>query len=105
KGQIVEQILSLPAGTTIEMRAPVFKVYGEDLNFLFAEIRKKGYRRLLLDGALIDISEDLELNEAADYRMEVIVDKFVVRPEIEKPLKVAVENALNVGERFLSVHI
>src|SRR5689334_20780880 len=42
--QILEAILALPAGTEIELRAPIFKVYGEDLDYVFTEIRKKGCR-------------------------------------------------------------
>src|SRR5712692_3568116 len=48
KNQILDQLLALPEESVVELRAPVFKVYGEDYNFLFAEIRKKGYRRLLI---------------------------------------------------------
>ena len=54
--QILEAILSLPEGTEIELRAPVFKVYGEDLDFVFTEVRKKGCRRLIVDGKPVDIS-------------------------------------------------
>ncbi len=105
KTQIVEHILALPPGTEIELRAPIFKIYGEDLNYLFTEIRKKGYRRVVIDGSIIDISEDLEIDEDSATRMEVIVDKFVVRPEIEKQLKVSIANALQVGEQFIRVVI
>ncbi len=55
--QILEAILSLPEGTEIELRAPVFKVYGEELDFVLTEVRKKGCRRLIIDGKLVDISE------------------------------------------------
>ena len=48
--QILEAILSLPEGAEIELRAPVFKVYGEELDFVFTELRKKGCRRLIVDG-------------------------------------------------------
>src|ERR687892_418768 len=61
-GQILEAILSLPEGAEIELRAPVFKVYGEDLEFVFTEIRKKGCRRLIIDGKPVDISEDVSLD-------------------------------------------
>src|SRR5271167_4197087 len=54
--QILEAILSLPEGAEIELRAPVFKVYGEDLDFVFTEVRKKGCRRLILDGKSLAIS-------------------------------------------------
>jgi excinuclease ABC subunit A len=103
--QIAEQILTLPEGTLVEIRAPVFKVYGEDLDFLFAEIRKKGYRRLMIDGAIVDISENVDLDETHDHQMEVIVDRLIVKPDIEKQLKAAIGNALMVGERFLSAHV
>ncbi len=48
--QILEAILSLPEGAEVELRAPVFKVYGEELDFVFTEVRKKGCRRLIVDG-------------------------------------------------------
>src|SRR5512144_1997867 len=49
--QILEAILALPNGAEIELRAPVFKVYGEDLDFVFTEVRKKGCRKIMIDGA------------------------------------------------------
>ena len=48
--QILEAILSLPEGAEIELRAPVFKVYGEELDFVFTEVRKKGCRQMMVDG-------------------------------------------------------
>ena len=62
--QILEAILSLPEGTEIELRAPVFKVYGEELDFVFTEVRKKGCRRLIVDGKPVDISDEVELDES-----------------------------------------
>src|SRR3712207_4175434 len=68
KTQLLENLMTLPAGTVVELRAPAWKVYGEDYNFLFAEVRKKGYRKLLLDGKEIDISEDVEdLDETDEH--------------------------------------
>src|SRR5215813_13759809 len=60
--QILEAILSLPAGTEIELRAPVFKVYGEDLDFIFTDLRKKGVRRVIADGTPIDLAEKTDLD-------------------------------------------
>ena len=53
--QILEAILSLPEGTEIELRAPVFPIYGEDLEVLFTEVRKKGCRRMFIDGKPLDL--------------------------------------------------
>jgi excinuclease ABC subunit A len=55
-GQILEAVLSLPPGAEIELRAPVFKVYGEELDVVFTELRKKGCRRVLIDGTLVDMA-------------------------------------------------
>src|SRR6476620_4744225 len=60
--QILEAILSLPDGAEVELRAPIFKVYGEELDFVFTEVRKQGVRRLVVDGKPVDLSDDLELD-------------------------------------------
>ena len=62
----------------MELRAPVTRIYGEDLDFLFAEIRKKGYRRMVINETPVDISGEIDLEESGDLRMEVIVDRFVL---------------------------
>src|SRR5438046_5143725 len=54
--QILEAILSLPEGTEIELRAPVFKIYGEELDYVFTEVRKEGWRVMIIDGKPVDIS-------------------------------------------------
>ncbi|MBV9865482.1 MAG: excinuclease ABC subunit UvrA [Abitibacteriaceae bacterium] len=105
KVQIVEQLMALPPGTAIELRAPIFKIYGEDYNFLFAEVRKKGCRRVIADGEVLDISEDLDLDEGKDYQMEAITDKFIIKPGIEKTLLAGIEHTLALGEQFISVRV
>ena len=60
----------------IELRAPVFKVYGEELDYVFTEIRKKGCRRLIIDGKPVDISEQIELDESSVRNMDAVVDRF-----------------------------
>src|SRR4029453_9208846 len=76
--QILEAILSLPEGAEIELRGPVFKVYGEDLDFVFREGRKKGCRRITIAGKPVDISTELDLDESAVEHMDAVVDRFIV---------------------------
>ena len=59
----------------------MFKVYGEDLDFVFTEVRKKGCRRLIVDGKPVDISEEIELDESDVTHMDAVVDRFVVEPQ------------------------
>src|SRR5436305_846228 len=63
-GQILEAILALPEGTQVELRAPVFKIYGEELDVVFTEVRKKGCRRLIIDGKAVDLAAEVEIDEA-----------------------------------------
>jgi excinuclease ABC subunit A len=103
--QILETILSLPAGTEIELRAPVFKVYGEDLDFVFTELRKKSVRRLIVDGKPIDLSTQFELDEDDVREMDAIVDRLVVDRRHEKAIKAAVAAALLVGDGLVEIHV
>jgi excinuclease ABC subunit A len=103
--QILEAILALPNGTEVELRAPVFKLYGEDLDFVFTEIRKKGCRRLIIDGKPLDISENVELDESRVKHMDAIVDKVVVGKAHEKAIKAAIAATLLVGDGLLQIQL
>jgi excinuclease ABC subunit A len=99
--QIAEHLLSLPQGTQVELCAPVFKTYGEDYPFLWGEIRSKGYKRVYIGGKPLDISDELDLDEDKSYEIEVVIDKFYIKPDIYKSLMISIENGLRVGEGFL----
>src|SRR5215831_8881286 len=68
--QILEAVLSLPEGASIELRAPVFPVYGEELDFVFTEVRKKGCREIVIDGRRVDLAEDLTVDADAVKNMD-----------------------------------
>jgi len=103
--QILEAILSLPEGTEIEMRAPVFKVYGEELEFVLTEVRKKGCRTVIIDGTPVDISEEIELDAADVEDMDAVVDRFVVSRKHEKAIKAGLSATLLVGDGLMQVHV
>jgi excinuclease ABC subunit A len=103
--QILEGILSLPEGTEVELRAPAFKVYGEELDFVFTELRKKGCRRLIVDGKPVDISEEATLDESRVRNMDAVVDRFVVNRKHEKAIKAGIASALLVGDGLMQVQI
>ncbi len=103
--QVLEAILSLPQGATIELRAPVFKVYGEELDFVFTEIRKKGCRELVVDGRRIDLSAEVAVDETAVVNMDAVVDRFVTGPTHEKAIKAGIAAALLVGDGLIQVEV
>src|SRR5438874_5380418 len=103
--QILEAILSLPQGAEIELRAPVFKVYGEELDFVFTEVRKKGCRQLVIDGKRVDISADVAIDEATVKDMDAVVDRFVVGQKHEKAIKAGIAATLLVGDGLMQVQV
>jgi excinuclease ABC subunit A len=103
--QILEAILSLPEGTEVELRAPVFKVYGEELDFVFTEVRKKGCRWLIVNGTPVDLAAEVNLDEADACEMEAVVDRFVVSRKHEKAIKAGISSTLLVGDGLLQVHV
>ena len=103
--QILEAILSLPEGTHIELRAPVFKVYGEELDFVLTEVRKKGCRTVIIDGKPVDISAEVAIDESKVKDMDAVVDRLVVSRKHEKAIKAGIAATLLVGDGLLQVHV
>jgi excinuclease ABC subunit A len=103
--QILEAILALPQGAEIELRAPVFKQYGEELDFVLTEVRKKGCRLLIVDGKPVDISAEVELDESKVKDMDAVVDRLVVGSKHEKAIKAGIAATLLVGDGLLQVQI
>ena len=99
--QILERMLAMPEDTEVEIHAPVFKIYGEDYDYLFDDIRTKGCRHVKIDGIEHDISEEIELDPDQEYDLQVIVDKFYVKKDIDKQVLASLEHAMLVGEGFM----
>ncbi|MFF2888583.1 excinuclease ABC subunit UvrA [Paenibacillus sp. NPDC057967] len=104
--QMIEHIQKLPEGTELEVLAPVYKLYGETYETTFDEIRANGFRTLLIDGVRTHLTDHVELEEEAEYRIEIVVDKVIVKPNIYKVLTKTIENSLSlVGEGFIRFEI
>jgi len=103
--QILEAILSLPEGAQIELRAPVFPQYGEDLDFVWTEIRKKGCRTVIVDGKAIDLSAAVDLDESRIHSMDAVVDRFIAGRKHEKAIKAGIAATLLVGDGLLQVEV
>jgi excinuclease ABC subunit A len=103
--QILEAILSLPEGAEIELRAPVFKVYGEELDFVLTDVRKKGCRWLIVDGKPVDISAEAALDDSTVQHMDAVVDRFVVSRRHEKAIKAGIGSTLLVGDGLMQLHV
>jgi excinuclease ABC subunit A len=87
------------------LRAPVFKMYGEELDYVFTELRKKGCRRLIVDGKPVDLSEEVQVDESKVRDMDAVVDRFVVSRKHEKAIKAGIAATLLVGDGLLQVEV
>ncbi|MCA9136261.1 MAG: excinuclease ABC subunit UvrA [Planctomycetales bacterium] len=103
--QMVEHLLSLPTATEVEVRVPVHKIYGEDYEYLFEQIRVNGYRRARIDGRLCDLGDNLEIDEDEVHTIEAIVDTFVIQGGIESQMIASLEHGLKLGDGLIGFHI
>jgi excinuclease ABC subunit A len=104
--QIIERIQDLPEGTSVEIRAPVVKIYNEDYDYLFTQLRSRGYRKFLIDGEYFDSGDKLELDEYQEYQIEAVLDRVVIRNEdLRLTLEATIDNGMRVGEGFLVLQL
>src|SRR5438309_4618289 len=103
--QMMEHLLSLPRGTEVEVRAPVYKIHGEDYDYLFEQIRVNGYRRARIDGKPRDLGDHIELDEDEAKTVEAVIDSFVVGPGIDQQVVTSLEHGLKLGDGLLGFHI
>ncbi|NLD46618.1 MAG: excinuclease ABC subunit UvrA [Clostridiaceae bacterium] len=92
--QIAEHIMTLPEGTKVELRAPVYKIFGEDYAYTFHQLREKGYKKLLVNGEEFSLSQKRELEEGRDYHIELVIDQFTLRKDSYIQLTKSIEAAM-----------
>ena len=101
--QMVDQIMELPEKTRIQLLAPVVRGRKGTHAKLFAQAKKSGYVRVQVDGNPYDLSEEIVLEKNIKHNIEIVVDRLVVKPGIEKRLTDSIENVLSLAEGLLMV--
>ncbi len=103
--QMVDQIMELPEGARIQLLAPVVRGRkGEHVKVL-DRARKGGYVRVRIDGNLYELTEEIKLDKNIKHNIEIVVDRLVVKPGIERRLTDSVESALALAEGLLVVDV
>ncbi len=103
--QMVDQIMELPEGTRIQLLAPVVRGRkGEHVKVL-DRARKGGYVRVRIDGNLYELTEEIKLDKNIKHNIEIVVDRLVVKPGIERRLTDSVESVLALAEGLLVVDV
>lgn len=103
--QMVDQILELPEGTKIQLLAPVVRGRKGRHEKLFERAKKSGYVRVRVDGNLYELTEEIVLDKNIKHNIEIIVDRLIVKPGIEKRLTDSVESVLSLAEGLMTVDV
>ena len=103
--QMVDQVMTLPEGTKIQVLAPVVRGRKGRQEKLFEKAKRSGYVRVRVDGNLYELSEEISLDKNIKHTVEIIVDRLVVKKGIEKRLTDSVENALSLAEGLLTIDV
>ncbi|HEX6632000.1 MAG TPA: excinuclease ABC subunit UvrA [Gemmatimonadaceae bacterium] len=101
--QIADSILAWPAGTRLEVLAPLVRGRKGEFRDLFETVRKQGFVRAVVDGQVIELADPPKLNRRQNHDVSVIVDRLVVRAEDRARLTDSVETALRLGEGLVEV--
>ena len=103
--QMVDQIMSLPERTKVQILAPVVRGRKGTHVKVLDRAKKSGYVRVRIDGNLYELSEEISLDKNIKHTIEIVVDRLVIKPGIEKRLTDSVENVLALSEGLLVVDV
>ena len=103
--QMVDKILELPEKTKFQILAPIVRGKKGRHEKVIAQAKKSGYVRVIIDGNLYELSEDIELDKNIKHSIDIVVDRLVVKEGIEKRLTDSLETALALGEGYAKVDI
>ena len=101
--QMVDHIMSLPERTKLQLLAPVVRGRKGTHVKLLEQAKRSGFVRVQIDGNLYELSEEIKLDKNIKHNIEIIVDRLVVKPGIEKRLADSIETVLDLAEGLLMV--
>ena len=101
--QMVDQVLTLPAETRIQVLAPLVRSRKGEYTKLFEDMRRKGYVRIRVDGEVRELEEEIVLDKQKKHDIEVVVDRLVLREDIRTRLADSIETALKLSEGLVLV--
>jgi excinuclease ABC subunit A len=103
--QIVDRVLAFPQGARIHVLAPIVRDRKGEYKKELLDLRRAGFARVRIDGALRDLGEDIPLKKTYKHTIDVVVDRLVVKPGIEKRLADSLETAFRYGNDLVKVEV
>ena len=103
--QIIDQVLSLPDGTRIQVMAPVARGKKVEYAKTFEDARKSGYVRARVDGSLYELDEEIKLDKNKKHNIEIVVDRLIIREDVRQRLTDSVETASSLTGGIVMVNL
>ncbi|MDE6492442.1 MAG: excinuclease ABC subunit UvrA, partial [Lactobacillus sp.] len=103
--QMVDRIMALPERTKIQLLAPVIRDKRGEHKEAFKRIQRAGYVRVIVDGVMHDISDDIELEKNKRHSIDIVVDRLIVKESIRSRLFDSVEAALRLSDGYMNVDV
>lgn len=103
--QMVDQIMSLPEKTRLQLLAPVVRGRKGEHSKILEQARKSGYVRIRIDGNLYELSEEIKLDKNIKHNIEIVVDRLVVKEGIEKRLTDSIETVMELANGLMTADV
>lgn len=103
--QIVDQVLRLPESSRVQVLAPVVRGRKGEYRKEWEELRRQGFTRARVDGQIRELAEKIELDKMKNHTIEVVVDRLIIRPSIEKRLADSLETAMNLSDGIVMLDV
>lgn len=101
--QMVDRVMALPEGTRIAVLAPVVRGRKGEYRKLFQDIRKKGFVRVRVNGQIMDVAEEIQLDKNRKHNIEIVVDRIILRPDSVRRLTDSIETAMEHANGLVQV--
>ncbi len=103
--QIIDQVMTLPEGTRLQILAPVIRGKKGEYQKVFEDARRGGYVRVRVDGSMYDLSEEIKPEKNKKHNIEIVVDRLVIRPDVTRRLTDSVETAAALTGGLVLIHL
>ena len=103
--QMVDRLMQLEERTRIQLLAPIVRGRKGEHAKVFQNAKKSGYVRVRVDGNVYDLSEDIPMEKNKKHSIEIVVDRLVIKPGIEKRLTDSIETTLNLADGLMMVDV
>ena len=103
--QMVDQVMQLEERTRIQILAPIIRGKKGSHVKLIDSIRKEGYLRMMIDGEMVELSEDITLDKNKKHNLDVVVDRLIIRDDISSRLTGSLETALDLADGLVKVQV